>query len=323
MVRAARARRIRAMAVALGSVVVAAACVPPPAAQRAPTGTDHYVSLGDSWVSGPLIADVVGWPIDCARSSRNFPTQLAVRLDVASYADVSCGGAKIDDVLEEGEGVLGIPAPAQLDALRPETTLVTIGIGGNDAGISGAGIDCVNLLPFPLGPAPFGRSCVEDFVVDGVDEISGKIAEARAELTEVFAEIRRRSPRADVYVVGYGQAYADEGPTADGCWPQVPMLPPDVAYIRAKLHEMNDALADAVAEAGEGFHFVDAWALTTGHDLCQPYPNAWINGVSFEPAGIPAHPNIRYHDAMAGFLEERIRADRAAATNPPLAAAPK
>ncbi len=37
---------------------------------------------------------------------------------------------------------LGGTNPAQSDRLSPTTDLVTVGIGGNDAGIAGAAMDC-------------------------------------------------------------------------------------------------------------------------------------------------------------------------------------
>lgn len=262
--------------------------------------------MGDSWVSGPLVGNQVGDPIDCGRSATNFPTLVAQELDVAAYTDVSCGGGDITDLFEEGKANLGGKTKPQLDALRPDTTLVTIGVGGNDAKISDLALKCVNLLPIALGPPPFGQPCVERFTKGGVDQISGRIRKTKPRLEDALAEIHKRSPNAAVYVLGYGDAMPETG---DGCWPRVPLLPPDVAYIRAKMLEIN-AMIKAVATAG-GDHFVDMWAMTRGHDLCQPYGQAWENAVALDPAGIPGHPNVLYQYGVAPLIAAQIRADRA------------
>jgi len=297
---------VASAAAILAALALATSCVTSPSVRAGSSGSDRYVSLGDSWVSGVLIGRQVGNPIDCGRSDENFPSRIARELDVATFTDVSCGGANIEDLWEPTRVNLGGRAPAQFDVLTADTTLVTIGIGGNDAGISGLGLDCVNIIPIPLGPAPFGRPCIGDFVKNGRDEISEKIDKARVELRDAFAEIRRLAPDADVYVTGYGAAMPDTGP---GCWPQVPILPPDAEYLRSKMKQVNAVIEQEATAAG--FEFFDAWAATVGHDLCQNDWVRWMNGVNVEPAGFPAHPNIRYHQAFGRLISKRIRADRA------------
>ncbi|MFN8051031.1 MAG: SGNH/GDSL hydrolase family protein [Acidimicrobiales bacterium] len=298
---------IRRLAV-LGAVLIGAAtlmsCAPEWTPSAHPTGAEHYVSFGDSWVSGPLIANQVGDPIDCGRSDHNFASLLAQHLDVAAFTDMSCGGADIGDLWKPHKANLGGKAPAQFDALRSDTTLVTIGMGGNDASIADSSIKCVNILPIPLGPPPFGKPCVDGFTSGGVDKIAAKIAKVRPKMDDALAEIHRRSPHAEVYVIGYGAAFPDTG---DGCWPYVPLLPPDVRYLRAKMQELNVVLAQSAADAGA--HFVDVWSLTRGHDLCQPYGTAWVNGVALDPPGFPAHANAFYHEHLADYLAGLVRSD--------------
>ena len=215
-------------------VMVAAACAP----DWAPHGSDstvRYVSLGDSWVSGPLIWPQTGEPIDCGRSTRNFAALLAKRLDVKWFRDASCGGADIKDLWSPSEAELGSHVAPQFTALKPDTTLVTIGIGGNDASIADSAIHCVNILQIPLGPAPFGRPCVEDLTKDGKDELGDKIEKVRPKMAAVLAEIHRRSPRARVYVLGYGKAF----PEGDGCWPYAPVLPPVLGGLAAQVHPLR------------------------------------------------------------------------------------
>ena len=137
-----------------------------------------------------------------------------------------------------------------------------------------------------------------------MDETARRIDETLPKIEDALTEIRRRSPRAAVYVLGYGDAIPETG---DGCWPRVPLLPPDVAYIRATMHHLNAMIEQVAAAAGD--HYVDLFAMTRGHDLCQPWGQAWMNVVSLYPAGFPGHPNAFYHHGVAPLIAAQIRAD--------------
>lgn len=302
-----RGRRFAALAASMAVASFGASCASGWVPSANASGGDRYVSLGDSWVSGPLIGNQIGDPIDCGRSDRNLATIAAQHLDVAAFTDVSCGGGDTADLAKPQKATFGGKAAPQLDALRADTTLVTIGIGGNDAGIATTSVKCVNILPIPLGPPPFGQPCVEGLTKGGVDQVSKKIASTRPKVEAALARVRERSPAADIYVLGYGAPFPASG---DGCWPYVPLLGPDVAYLRSKMQELNAMLADVAARAGA--RFVDVWSFTQGHDMCQPYGVAWMNAVNLDPAGFPAHPNELYHRAVGAHLADLIRADRRA-----------
>lgn len=291
------------LAAVLVTALVAAACAPSvsgpsPGAE----GPLRYVSLGDSYVSGPLLPEPYGDPIDCGRSRTNWPAQVARAIDARRFVDVSCGSAKSIHMTEVQEAPLGSEAPPQFDALTADTDLVTIGIGGNDVGFDGLAKGCVNLLPFPLGDAPWGRPCIGKNVFGDWDKVSTKIEQARPKVEEVLAGIRDRAPNARVLLVGYPVAFPDSGV---GCWPRVPVLDVDVRWLRDKYREMNRMLADTAA--AQEVEFVDAYTPSIGHDVCQPYPNAWINTINIDPPGLPLHPNIYSHNRTAHAVIEAIR----------------
>jgi len=222
---------------------------------------------------------------------------VANALDVKEFVDASCGSANTTHLTERQKDNLGTFAPPQFNALTEDTTLVTIGIGGNDIKFDSLATSCINLLPFPLGRAPFGQPCVDRYVKNGVDEVAGRIAATRTKVDAALAGIRERAPRAAVVVTGYMAPFPDQG---DGCWPRVPLLPRDTAYLRAKFKEMNQMLADAAAAAGATF--VDLYTPSIGHDLCADYQVAWINGLAIDPAGIPLHPNAIGHANFAPIV---------------------
>src|SRR5258708_24306794 len=99
-------------------------------------GSGVYVALGDSYTSAPVIPNQHGDPIDCGRSDHNYPSLVAEALGAATFVDVSCGSAETKHMTEPQTGLpLGGTNPPQFNALRPDATLVTVGIGGNDAGL--------------------------------------------------------------------------------------------------------------------------------------------------------------------------------------------
>lgn len=304
---AASGRRVATLVglVASLAVVGAVACTPSVSGPRADaTGPFRYVSLGDSYVSGPLLPEPYGDPIDCGRSRTNWPAQVARAIDAREFVDASCGSAKSIHMTEVQDAPLGSKTPPQFDALNAETDLVTVGIGGNDVGFDGIAKGCINLLPFPLGDAPWGRPCIQKHVFGSWDKTSWKIEQARPKVEGVLQGIQERAPSARVILVGYPVAFPDSGV---GCWPQVPILDVDVRYLRDKYREMNRMLAD-VATA-QGVEFVDAYTPSIGHDICQPYPNAWVNTINIDPPGLPLHPNIYSHNRTAQAVVEAIRAD--------------
>src|SRR6185312_16095982 len=113
-------------------LLVAAVAVALPGVAHAKAPTGRYVALGDSYTSGPLIPTQVD--LNCVRSNRNYPALTAAAIGSSAFVDVSCGGATTDDILNAGSGTLGVPVPAQVNAVTAATALVTIGIGGNDIG---------------------------------------------------------------------------------------------------------------------------------------------------------------------------------------------
>lgn len=264
----------------------------------------RYVALGDSFTSGPLLPYITGDPIDCGRSLVNYPSLVARDLAVDDFVDASCGSAKSEHMENEQRAPLGSRVRPQFDALTPDTDIVTLGIGGNDVSFSSSVLGCVNVLPVPVGRAPWGRPCIDKRIVDGVDQMSLRIAETRERVDGVLAGIAERSPEAKVFVIGYPVSLPHTG---DGCWPRVPILPVDLHYLRDKYLEMNQMLADAAVAVGATY--VDVYTPSIGHDVCQPYGVAWINAINIDPAGLPLHPNHLSHRATAEVVTAAIRAE--------------
>ena len=238
----------------------------------------RYAALGDSYTSGPFIPDQASAPPRCRRSTRNYPRLVAARLG-ASLRDVSCTGATTVHMTEPQSLRGGERNRPQLAAVTPGTDLVSIGIGGNDAGFGAVVHDC-------LAAAPSARPCQQVYAGPAGDEISRRIAQVAERIDAVLAELRRRAPRARVYLVGYPAILPDSG---TGCWSVLPIVAADVPYLRDKARELNAMLA-ARAAAG-GATFVDTYGPSVGHDACAAPDVRWVEPLAPVAPAAPIHPN--------------------------------
>jgi hypothetical protein len=283
----------------------------------APAGADtpryhEYVALGDSWSADVVIADLHGLPdatyapLGCAQSHVNYPKLLAKALQVPVFRDATCGSATTDDFSSPQTGLpTGQTNPAQFDRLTPTTDLVTVGIGGNDAGFASAAISCLNALPVntqasaPLTVLPFSipflgdrlpiGGCKERFVHDGHDELAERIDASEPKLVAALAAIHQRSPHARVLMVDY----LDAIPTK-ACWPLVPITQEDMTYLHDTFGRLNAMVRQAAAQGGA--EFVDTFDATHGHDVCQLPTVRYVEGlgvisVNGVAVAVPAHPN--------------------------------
>jgi hypothetical protein len=315
-----------ALLVALGALVAAPAQARPAGLVTAPF--QEYVALGDSWSADVVIADRDGTPdttyvpIDCAQSHRNYPKLVAADLGIPVIRDATCGSAKTDDFYAPQTGLpMGGTNPAQFDRLSPTTDLVTVGIGGNDAGIASAGLDCLNLLPvqnpLPAGTVPSSPvgvpllgsdvplgGCKAKYTAGGVDQLTQRIDATEDKLVAAFEEIHRRSPAARVLAIDYLSIVPDHG-----CYPTVPASDEDMEYIHAKFLELNAMVARAAARGGA--EFVDTFTPTLGHDLCQlpwvRYGETYGPSVNDPAVGVPAHPNAAGARGQARAVLDYLR----------------
>ncbi len=263
----------------------------PAASATAAPGPEYaeYVALGDSWSADVVVADTDGppdsthAPTGCAQSHRNYPKLLAAALKVPVFRDATCGSATTDDYYAPQTGLpTGETNPPQFDRLTPTTDLVTVGIGGNDAGFAGAAMDC-------LSPLPQGARCKEKYTAGGTDQLAVAIEESEPKLVRALEEIRRRAPQARILMLDYLADIPEKG-----CYPVVPVSDSDMAYLHATFDKLN-AMVERAAVAG-GAEFVDTYTPSLGHHVCAPPRKRYVEGlgilsVNGVAVAVPAHPN--------------------------------
>ncbi|MCS0604842.1 SGNH/GDSL hydrolase family protein [Streptomyces sp. LP11] len=289
---AGRRRRARALGAALGGcALVAASAVPAAAHSGGPGHRLAYVALGDSYTSGPGIPTQVD--AGCARSDHNYPSLVADRRRATSFTDVSCGGATTAEMwrAQGGNG-------PQLDALRRNTDLVTVQIGGNDVGFGTIIATCAGLA----ARDPAGNPCERSYQASGYDELTRTIARTAPKVDRVLRAVRARAPHARVVVVGYPDLLPDDG---SGCFPQVPFARGDFPYLRDTEKRLNLMLR-LVAGVNRA-DYVDTYGPTVGHDMCKAPGDRWIEPLQPAAPAAPAHPNATGEAAMARAVLDRGR----------------
>jgi lysophospholipase L1-like esterase len=261
------------------------------------TGTAHaaaprYVALGDSAASGPLIPAPDLSAIGCFRSTNNYPKLVARQLGLP-ITDVTCSGADTGDMTAPQSTDFG-DVPPQLDALNADTTLVTLQIGGNDAGLVGLAESCLNLLP-----QPFGTSCRDTNTAGGGDVYGDRVASVGPKVAAVLDGIHAKAPNARVFVVGY-TTYLPPG----GCYPRVPVWARDADYIQAKIDQLNQVLADAAS--GHGASYVDIRTPGIGKDVCKSSLIRWTEPFIPQNIAAPLHPNATGMAGMATVVAAAV-----------------
>ncbi|GAA3670733.1 SGNH/GDSL hydrolase family protein [Nocardioides ginsengisoli] len=237
---------------------------------------DRYVALGDSYTAAYLTGKLDTESGGCLRSLTNYPRQVADKLGL-ELTDVSCGGATTADVTAGQKPTWGAAVPPQIDAVGPDTRLVTIGLGGNDFNLFGRII--INCM-FAAQQDPTGSPCTDIAAKNPrVWQVFDRIQQRLVRVVEL---VRKRAPEARVLLVGYPQAF----PATGGC-AQFPIATGDMTLARDLLNGLNGAVEGAASDSGASY--VDVWTPSAGHDICSKDP--WIAGARPERTdGFAYHP---------------------------------
>ncbi|WP_035305957.1 SGNH/GDSL hydrolase family protein [Actinokineospora inagensis] len=225
-------------------------------AAPASAATGKYVALGDSYSSG-VGAGSYGSSGSCKRSANAYPQLWANSHAPSGFTFVACSGAVTSDVLN-----------GQVGSVTADTALVTISIGGNDAGF-----------------ASVMTNCNIDSDADCVSQNQNAQNFARTtlpgRLDNVYRAIRSKAPNARVVVLGYPHIYQLNGSCVIGL----------SETKRAAINQSSDVLASVTAgrAAAAGFTFVDGRSAFSGHEICASGAR-WLNSVTW-PVDESYHPN--------------------------------
>ena len=324
-----RVRWLAALAALSLGVTTLAATQPAEAKpdRRGSAPVSRYVALGDSYAAGEGLAPYEDGTDNppanaCHRSRTQSYPEL---LETSSFSpfqnltSVACSGAGtaalFADVPDRGD------EPAQLAAVTPDTTTVTLSIGGNDAGFAQVLAGCI------YSPSPDVQSSVDGqagckklydpLVSRQIAALSGRPGapdvDGTVPIPDIIKAIHAQAPNATILVSGYPKLFGTKTTNKYGC--QVGLLPiyikgSDARWIRHKASDLNDAIRYGVRKTrhhGIDVHYVNVAKKFVGHNVCDRR-RPWINSVVFGPGPSisPAsfHPTARGQFAYAFAFAE-------------------
>jgi lysophospholipase L1-like esterase len=250
----------------------------------------RYVALGSSMAAGPGIRPrAAGAPYRSGRSARNYPHLVAQKLGL-DLVDVTYSGATTANVLTESQN----GAPPQVDALDGTEELVTVTIGGNDAGY--VQFLFAARLPAPLRRLPVlgGRLRAQ---LDRAER-DRALAGAAASLEEVGRTLRLRSPRATVLFVDYLSLLPRAGT------PAPPLSDTDLETARHIADTLERITAEAASATGCDVVRVAESSRTHHAWSAEPFTTKFGWPLPGRPA--PLHPNAAGMRAVADLVVERV-----------------
>lgn len=215
-----------------------------------------YVALGDSYSSGVGAGNYDGASGNCKRTTRAYPALWAAAHSPRTFSFTACSGARTGDVLS-----------GQLAPLNSGTDLVSITIGGNDAGFSDVMTTCVLQSESTCVNRVNQAKAYVDSTLPGL-------------LDQVYNAISSRSPAAHVVVLGYPRFYKLNGTCTTG------LTEGERSAINGAADHLNTAIAKRAAD--HGFTFASVAGTFTGHEICSG--NAWLHSVNWLNIGESYHP---------------------------------
>lgn len=250
----------------------------------------RYVALGSSMAAGPGIKpSAPDAPRLAGRSALNYPHLVADRLGL-KLVDVTYSGATTAHVLRDRQN--GVPP--QVDALDGSEALVTVTIGGNDAGyvplLTVAGWPRI-LRRVPV-VGPWARNLLD---ADARAEALGQVATS---LVEVGEAIRVRAPHAKVLFVDYLTLLPPVGV------PAPPLTDADVELGRHVADTLEKHTGAAAAETGA--RWVRAAEASRGHHAWSAEPWTTRPGFPWPRRPAPLHPNAAGMRAVADLVAAQL-----------------
>ncbi|GAA2931490.1 SGNH/GDSL hydrolase family protein [Streptomyces mexicanus] len=243
---------VGSLLLAVGLALTGAASAQASTEQAAAGG---YVALGDSYSSGVGAGSYISSSGSCDRSTKAYPYLWNAAHAPSSFAFTACSGATTDDVLA-----------SQLGPLNSATSLVSITVGGNDAGFADVMTTCV----LQSDSTCLSRINTAEAYVDTT--LPGK-------LDNLYSTIRAKAPAAHVVVLGYPRFYL-LGQTCLGL----------SETKRSAINDAADRLDAAIAKvaANHGFTFGDVRTTFSGHEICSG--SSWLHSVDWLNIGQSYHP---------------------------------
>lgn len=252
-----------------------------------------YAALEDSYSSGegnPPYQDGTDVTGDyCHRSDEAYPELLNSKLGFSQFGFYACSGAKTLNVTS----VPQYPAePEQIN--RPGVTsanLITLTIGGNDAGFAPTVKACILLYLAEtasgstdigavlqwLGLAP-SPSCADDsnFTQTVMSDTSNVLGPVQA----TYSALVSNTDPANTSIIAADYPLPFPSDSSDQACANLKafLTPSDQTFLNQAAGNLDNALQIAAAQAG--VNFVDVRPYFAGHEICGASGSSWLNAIS-------------------------------------------
>jgi hypothetical protein len=239
------------------------------ASHNAKRTTPAYVALGDSYAAGVGTGFYYPSSGACLRSPDAYPVLVAgARHDKLTFR--ACSGATTTSL-----------AKSQLQVLSRSTSLVTVQIGGDDAGFTNVLETCV------LSPANCAAAVKksENFIAK---TLPGRLGAA-------YSKVRTRAPKARIVVVGYPRLF---GAAGKSCKAAI-VTATNALALNGAANQLDQTVARAAAR--HHFRYVDPRSAFAGHAVCTRRP--WLNAVTV-PVQQSFHPTTRGERELATLVKK-------------------
>jgi lysophospholipase L1-like esterase len=254
--------------------------------------TWSYTAMGDSYSSGEGNPPYDKPNDGCDRSQDAYGRQFATNtssIGGAGIQHIACSGATIANLTTTS---LNGEQP-QISQMYTRSELVTVTIGGNDAGFAKVLTKC---LTTPT-------SCESYYNADNDDNEYTLIDSLRPELTAAYTEMRERAPDAKIVAVTYPNIF-QPGATCAG----INNMPvPDVQFLISATLYLDDTIVAAAQDAG--INVMDERYAFVGHELCSSDPWVYSLPIPFPSGTQVLDTSAWFHPTAEG--QGQIAADLA------------
>jgi lysophospholipase L1-like esterase len=251
-----------------------------------PPPDQDLVALGDSYSSGEGTRNYDATPAGqaCHRGPDAWPRVLERRAEaIVSIDHRACTGATVPDLaLRFRNTGPEIPATPNLDA-----DLVTLTVGGSDAGLAAVLSDCFKPQ----------TTCATD---PDSPAFRSKLTTLGRNLDVLYRKLQRAYPNAQLVHVGYPQVTPSADVTPVGCsW-----LSPAEQMAAPRAVQLVDGVIQAAAARSGLVTYVDVTSALQGHELCTGDP--WVVPISSTLNTEIGHPTAPGQNAIAAAVATQL-----------------
>jgi hypothetical protein len=299
---------VRASSVSATCAAALLLAVLPTAAQAASPAVDSgitYVALGDSYSSGegnpPFEAGTNTNDDRCHRSAAAYPHILASTYATHPPLFFACSGATTDDMAAKFN-----TEPSQLTKVGSDANLITLTVGGDDAGFSSVIKACIlQKLVAPIkNPGPVGRwiglgpgpSCADSPQFTKARD--QQVLNVNSHVWDVYKTLLAKGDpvHTSIIVADYPHLFGSTE-HEQTCSELSPWLTAaDQKWMNYEADRLDTTLINTAADAG--VNMVDVRGQFAGHGVCGN-GGGWINGITTSSGWLPPsgsfHPNASGH----------------------------